>query len=168
MRFSQLLATPLTVSGELEHRAEGSLVRRVTAPYQETTELRGNVVRIERAGTRPRQFSLDRAPELRGLFASFVALLQGDRGLLEQSFTVAAEGTGDRWHIRLVPRDARLQQRLAAITVDGRDATARCFTLAEPDDDASVLALGIAAPAVLPQPIERASLARWCAGTGDR
>ena len=61
VRFSSLLTTPLVVSGGLEYRADGTLVRRVDAPYQETTELRGQNVRVERAGAKPRQFSLDRA-----------------------------------------------------------------------------------------------------------
>lgn len=168
VRFSNLLETPLVVSGKLEHRQDGALLRRVESPYQETTELRGESVRVERAGARSRQFSLDRAPELRGMLASFGALLQGDRAQLERYFTVAARGTDARWEIRLVPRDAKLQRRLASIAVAGRESAARCFTLTEPDTDASILALGITGPAALPQPIERASLARWCAEAGAR
>lgn len=167
VRFSSLLETPLVVSGQLQHRADGALVRRVESPYRETTELRGENVRVEREGAKPRQFSLDRAPELRGMLASFGALLKGDRALLDRYFTVSAQGTEARWEIHLAPRDAKLGKRLNSIVVSGADDAARCFTLTEPDSDASVMALGIAGPAALPQPIERAALARWCSGTVD-
>jgi hypothetical protein len=53
VRFSSLLETPIVVSGRLEHRQDGSLVRRVDSPYQEVTELRGENVSVEREGSKP-------------------------------------------------------------------------------------------------------------------
>jgi len=167
VRYSQLLETPLVVAGRLEHRADGALVRRVESPYQEVTELQGENVRVARAGAKPRGFSLARAPELRGMLASFGALLEGDRAQLDRYFTVAATGTDARWQLTLTPRDAKLQRRLASIAVQGGGDRARCFTVAEPDDDASVLALGVASAAALPQPLERRALAAWCAEAGE-
>ena len=79
VRYSSLLEKPIVVSGRLEHREDGSLVRRVEWPYQEVTVLQGENVSVERAGSKPRRFTLDRAPELRGMLASFGAILQGDR-----------------------------------------------------------------------------------------
>jgi hypothetical protein len=164
VRFSSLLETPIVVAGRLEHRQDGSLVRRVDSPYREVTELRGENVSVEREGSKPRHFSLDRAPELRGMLASFAALLQGDRQMLERYFVVALQGTDARWGITLSPRDAKLKRRLSRITVDGRDDRPRCFTLEEPDADASLMAIGVERPGDLPQPLDQKALAAWCAG----
>jgi len=164
VRFSSLLETPIVVSGRLEHRQDGSLVRRVDSPYREVTELRGENVTVEREGSKPRHFSLNRAPELRGMLASFAALLQGDRQMLDRYFVVALQGTDARWEIVLSPRDAKLKNRLSRITINGRDDRPRCFTLEEPDADASLMAIGVERPGDLPQPLEQRALETWCAG----
>jgi hypothetical protein len=164
VRYSSLLETPIVVSGRLEHGQNGSLVRRVDSPYREVTELRGENVTVEREGSKPRHFSLNRAPELRGMLASFAALLQGDRQTLDRYFVVALQGADARWEITLSPRDAKLKHRLSRITVNGRDDRPRCFTLEEPDADASLMAIGVEGPGELPQPLEQKALAAWCAG----
>jgi len=167
VRYSSLLAEPLVVSGDLEHRADGSLVRRVTEPYRESTVLRGENVTVEREGSKPRRFSLDRAPELRGMLASFGALLKGDRALLDRYFTLAVHGTDAKWQIELLPFDRKLARRLAAIRVDGSLDRARCFTLSEPDGDASVMAVGLQGRADLPVTLDQASLLAWCGGGAE-
>ena len=167
VRYSNLLERPIVVSGRLEHRADGSLVRRVDWPYQEVTELQGENVSVERAGSRPRRFTLDRAPELRGMLASFGAILQGDRQMLDQHFAVTAHGSDARWEITLTPRVDRLQRRLSRIVVDGAEDRPKCFTLEEPDGDASLMALGVTGPGALPASLDRDVLHAWCSG-GDR
>jgi len=97
VRYSALVAAPLVASGELEHREDGALVRRVTSPYRETTVLRGENVLLQREGSRPRSFSLDRAPELRGMLASFGALLTGDRAMLDRYFSTTMRGSDASW-----------------------------------------------------------------------
>jgi hypothetical protein len=166
VRYSSLLAKPIVVSGRLEHREDGSLVRRVESPYQEVTELHGENASVERAGSRPRRFTLDRAPELRGMLASFGAILQGDRQMLDQYFAVTAQGSDAHWEITLTPRDDKLKRRLSRIVVDGADNRPRCFTLDEPDGDASLMALGVADPGALPASLDRDVLHAWCTG-GD-
>ncbi len=164
VRYSSLVTEPLVASGEFEKREDGALVRRVTDPYRETTVLGGENVRVDREGSKPRSFSLDRAPELRGMFASFGALLAGDRAALERYFEVSLHGSEALWWIELLPRDRKLASRLAMIRVDGADDRPRCFTLAEPDNDASVIALDVRDRAGIPVQLERASLQAWCAG----
>ena len=164
MRYSALLSEPLVASGSLEHRGDGALVRRVTDPYLETTTLYGENVLVEREGSKPRRFSLDRAPELRGMLASFGALIKGDRALLDRYFRMSASGSGDAWTIELKPRDAKLARRLAAIRVDGEHDRARCFTMTEPDGDGSVMAVGVRDRTGLPDSIDRDTLQAWCAG----
>jgi hypothetical protein len=164
VRHSALLTAPVVVAGQLEHHVDGALVRRVETPYRETTELRGENVTVERAGSKPRRFSLDRAPELRGMLASFGALLTGDRATLERYFTLAAHGATSLWQIELTPRDDKLRRRLSTIVVDGAADRPRCFTLTEPDGDASIMALGVQDRAALPASLERDPLRAWCTG----
>jgi hypothetical protein len=164
VRYSALLAEPLVASGRLEHRADGALVREVLEPYHETATLKGENVRLEREGSKPRSFSLNRAPELRGMLSSFGALVTGDLELLERNFAVTTHGSYDRWQIELIPIDEKLKRHLARIVVDGALDRAHCFTMSEPDEDASVMALGIQGRADLPLSLSRQALAAWCAG----
>jgi len=162
VRYSNLLDEPIVVSGVLEHRTDGALVRRVESPYQEVTELQGENVTVTREGGKPRRFSLDRAPELRGMLASFGALLTGDRQMLEQYFDVELNESEARWEITLTPRDKNLKRRLSSIVVNGATDRPRCFTLREPDGDGSLMALGVSKPGELPIPPERPALEAWC------
>lgn len=163
VRYSALLTDPLVVAGELEHRVDGGLVRQVQEPYLETTTLLGENVTVERDGKRPRQFSLDRAPELRGMLNGFGAMLKGDRAMLEQFFEIASNESDGVWRIDLVPRSDKLRARLARIRVDGQEDRANCMTMEEPDDDATVMVIGIADRGALPSPLERTQLQSWCA-----
>ncbi len=90
-RFSALLREPLIVSGTLGYLGPGSLERRVTSPYTETTTIRGESVRIEREGESTRTFGLKRVPELEGFVAAFAGLLAGDAAQLERDFTLSAD-----------------------------------------------------------------------------
>lgn len=167
VRYSALLAEPLVASGELEHRADGALVRRVLDPYRETTLLQGEQVRVSREGGRTRSFALDRAPELRGMLAGFGAILLGDRAVLDRHFALVVRGDPQAWRIEMVPRDERLQRRLSGIVVDGTEDRARCFTMLEPDGDASVMVLGAAGRSGLPPALGREALGDWCGGEGE-
>jgi len=162
VRYSSLLDQPIVVSGHLEHRKDGSLVRSVEWPYQEVTEVHGENVSVARAGSRPRRFTLDRAPELRGMLTSFGAILQGDRQTLDQYFAVSAKGADAHWEITLTPRVDKLRQHLSRIVVNGVENRPKCFTLEEPDGDESLMALGITGPEALPASRERGALHAWC------
>jgi hypothetical protein len=168
VRYSALLTEPLVVAGELEHRDDGALVRRVQEPYLETTTLLGENVTVERDGSRPRRFSLDRAPELRGMLNSFGAILKGDHATLAQHFNIASSESGNAWRIDLVPRGDKLRARLARVRVDGQADRANCMTMEEPDGDATVMAIGIADRGALPSSLEREPLQSWCVRVGAR
>lgn len=127
VRGSKLLKKPLRLQGEYQRPDEATLVREVTAPYQETTTIRAGEVVIVRAGKPPRRFSLARAPELAGLQASFGALLSGDRRVLEQHYHLDTQGTRQRWTMTLLPQDAAMAKQLQAITLYGRGAELRCI-----------------------------------------
>jgi len=162
LRFSQLLEVPIVVSGELEYQADGSLVRQVEEPYRERTVLHGEDVTIERENQKPRRFSLNRAPELRGLIASFAALLADDRSTLDEYFSVAVTGSDERWQIALTPRDQKLRSRLAGILIDGAGDRPRCYTLEQPNGSASIMLLGVRDLEQLALAAAREAVEAWC------
>jgi len=161
VRWSGLLARPLVTAGELEYRGGEALVKRIDRPYRETTEIDGKDVRVRRAGQTPRRFSLDRAPELRGMLASFAGLLAGDRKALETYFDVSLDA-GDAWTITLVPKAERLRKRVVAIEMQGRGNTPRCVVVREPDGDATLSLLGDAGAEAVPRDAAREALAVRC------
>lgn len=166
VRYSKLLKAPLAVAGELQHAADGSLVREVQTPYHERTEIHGNDVVVEREGSRARHFALDRVPELQGLLGSIAGMLRGDPSLLDRYFTTHVDGTLDAWQVQLVPDDARLQKRLASIAINGTRDGARCFVMNQPTGDASVIALGASQPEQVPH-ASRSELEAWCHQSGN-
>lgn len=127
LRGSSLLKAPLRVSGEYLRPDEDTLVRRVQAPYAETTTIRGGTIEIVRAGQSPRRFALSRAPELAGLQAGFGALLAGDRATIERHYEITTEGSTQAWTMRLAPTDPALAAKLRSIVLHGRGAEMRCI-----------------------------------------
>lgn len=162
VRFSSLVSEPLIVGGELVYTDATSLDRRVTLPYRETVAIRGESVRVEREGSPPRSFGLNRAPELRGLLSGFTALLAGDSAALERNFSIAANGSNDAWTLELTPTDKRARRRLQQIVVNGRADVPKCFTMLTANAGASVLLLGAAAERELPKPTTLETLKQLC------
>ena len=165
VRFSKLLREPLIVSGELGYSGRNQLDRRVTAPYDEHTSIRGESVKVEREGERPRSFALKHAPELRGLLTGFSAMLSGDAAALRQAFTVETNGSGDAWALHLKPRDSKAQRRLQKIEIIGSGTEPRCFSMITADGAHSILLLGAAATNPLPQEVTEESLYQRCGYT---
>jgi hypothetical protein len=95
-------------------------------------------------------------------------LLSGDAAMLRRHFTVAVHGEPDRWQIELVPQYEKLRARLTRIVVDGTGDRVACFTLTEPDGDATIMAIGVNDPSTLPATLERKVLEAWCAGAAER
>ena len=116
----------MRIEGEYLRPRKDTLVREVRSPYAETTTIHAGEVTISRGG-KSRRFSLSRAPELVGLQASFGALLEGDRSLLEQHYRIATEGTRQQWTMVLVPKDRALSAKVRDITLRGRGAELRCI-----------------------------------------
>jgi hypothetical protein len=127
LRGSALLKTPLRLEGRYARPDKDTLVREVTAPYHETTTIRGGEATLEREGKAKRTFSLSRVPELAGLQRSFGALLAGDQAQLEQHYTITAAGPTAQWRLTLLPKDAELSRQVRQIQLYGRGAELRCI-----------------------------------------
>lgn len=145
-RFSHLMKKPLRTSGTLEYRADGVMTRKVESPFQETTDIEGDTMRIARAGRAPRTISLQRAPQLRVLLGSFRALLEGKLTPLASDFDITLEDHAQNWTLTLRPHDPRLARQLDRIRVFGIGDRPTCLEALEPDGDAA-LTLFDAAPA---------------------
>ena len=162
-RFVHVLRKPLQLRGELHYGGGGVLGKRVDEPYRETTNIADGEVEVQREGKSPRKFSLERAPELQALLASFSALLGGDADALAKYFEIALTRNDAAWQLTLTPRTHDLASHLRDIVVDGRDAQVSCLTLHEADGDASVMRLSALAAASLPETTLTA-LAAMCRG----
>ena len=156
-----MLVEPLIVGGELDYESEATLRRRVETPYNETTTISGESVRVERDG-QSRTFALRRAPELRGLLTGMIGLLGGDTEYLSRHFAITATGDDVSWQLDLAPTDDKIRQRLSAITVAGNGAEPQCFVLHDTQGGASVMLLGAATALSLPQPIALDALLDSC------
>lgn len=163
VRFSKLLKAPLIVAGDLGYSGPESLDRRVTTPYREHTAIRGESVKVEREGQKPRSFALKHAPELRGLLSGFSAMLLGDAAALRKAFDVELSGDDDAWTLELTPPDTRTGRRLRQIEVNGRQGEPRCFTMTLADGGSSVLLLGNAAMEPVAPDVTSIALQRRCA-----
>lgn len=162
IRYSDLLSEPLLSRGMLSFDAADQLSKRVDEPFQESTVVRGEAVRVERSGRKPMHFSLKRAPELRALLVGFSALLSGDQAALRRHFEVAVSGEFGDWQILLSPIDARIAKRIRSITVLGADAAPRCFLVDQADGDSSLMLVDVAAAEALPENIAVESLLAHC------
>ena len=150
-RFSSLLRRPVVVSGELGYLGAGSLDRRVTSPYRETTTIRGSAVRIERDGQDARSFALERAPDLAGFLSAFGALLGGDSSALEQTFALAAKGDADgAWTLELTPLDERARRRDSVIAIYGSSSELHCVATIDGARAGSVVLLGARSSGTVP------------------
>jgi len=156
----QVLDRPLVISGELAWLGGDKLQRRVDQPRAETFTIADGEVTQQRAGRKPRHFSLSRAPQLQVLLDSFVALLSGDPTHLQQAFELSHSGDpAKRWALNLVPRDAKVAGTITAITINGYATESRCMQMHEADGDLAVDLLGPLAARMPAQPTRESLLA---------
>jgi len=163
VRFVGMLKQPLVLHGELHYGGAGKLGKRVDQPYRETTTIADGSVEVERADKPVQRFSLDRAPELQTLLAAFGALLGGDAATLTKHYQVDALEAGSDFSLKLTARAARPGKlNRVVVSVDGSGDEPRCFSLYQPDGDASIMLLGPLAAATLPDPPTRNALEKLC------
>jgi hypothetical protein len=162
-RFMRVLDKPLVVSGELAWLGGDKLERRVDAPQREIATIADGQVTQQREGRKPRSFSLQRAPQLKVLLDSFVALLGGDATRLAQSFDIQLAQPAGHWTLTLVPRDPRVARQIARIAIDGAGKEPLCMRMEEADGDVAVDLLGSLATK-MPATPTREALAALCGG----
>ncbi len=107
IRNSPLLKQPLRISGKYIRSDLSTLIRQVDAPYQETTTLSQDSIRIEREGKKIRNLSATRIPQLAALQLSLGALLSGDHSKLSEHFSLALDQQQNFWTLTLSPKQPK-------------------------------------------------------------
>lgn len=139
-QYLAILERPLESSGELFYEAPGRIEKRTWLPKPGSLILDRDTVRIQR-GAHTYTVALRDYPQLAPLLASIRGTLAGDRGALEQSYTVAFESTTDRWTLGLVPRDPAVAAVVARIRITGAGATVHEIEMQQADGDRSVMTI---------------------------
>lgn len=134
------------------------------SPYEERSEIEGNTATVERPGEPPRHFSLDAAPQMQALVASFAGLLSGNYAALQRNFMLDLHGDASHWLLGLVPRNAQVRESIRSITVNGSGSQPLCLTTYQANDDTTILLLGPAARAHRPRTPDRAWFDAQCQG----
>lgn len=164
-RFSPLLSRPLVVSGKLRYLGPGSLERIVQKPYSESAAIHGNAVTVRRGNEPPRHFSLEQAPQMRSLVASFSALLSGDVANLRSAFALDLHGSESDWTIGLTPVDPRVHANIRSILVSGSGTEPRCLTTYQANADIDMMLLAAAARGQIPAEPDRKWFEARCRGS---
>lgn len=164
VRFVGMLDRALVLRGEMAWLGGSRLRRSVVTPYPEITTIDGDTATLQRGQHAPQKFSLERAPELKDLLGSFIALLSGDATALARNFTLHAYGNQTAWTLDLTPRDTAVARRIRDVSVDGSGKTLRCMRVDETDGDTTFTLLGPLGNARLPATPTPAGLATLCAG----
>ena len=163
-RFSPLLSRPIVVSGELQYLGPGSLVRMVEKPHRERAEIHGEAVAVQRGDSTPQHFTLDQAPQMRSLVASFSALLAGDVATLRRSFALDLHGAPSNWTIGLTPLDPRVHGLIRSILVTGSEGEPHCLTTFQANDDVDFMLLATAARSSVPAQPDKQWFQARCRG----
>lgn len=122
------LDQPLLSEGRLLWAAPDRLEKTTTWPIEERLTLAGRRLTYERPDRRIRRdFDLAEQPEMEALVEAVRATLAGDLAALRRHYEVAfaAEGTGGRWRIALLPLSLRVRGAVQRISVAGEGAELR-------------------------------------------
>jgi len=118
-RANQLLAEPLTLSGEILFTADGTLSKKVGPPFNESITISARRVEFSRMG-KTKRLSLNRRPDIKAFYIGMQALLAGDASALLDSFDVVSTQNADDWSLDLVPREEKLRTFVSRMVIFGR------------------------------------------------
>lgn len=133
-----MLEKPLESSGRMSFEAPDAFVRETLKPRSERIAIAGNSITLSQ-GTRSRTMSLDAAPEAAILVDAIRGVLSGNREAIEKKFVTSVAGSADRWTLEMLPRDARLREKLVSVRVSGKQASVLEVAVAMADGDRSLM-----------------------------
>ena len=144
-----MLDKPLESSGRLSFQAPDTFVRETLLPRREKVAVIGNTLTLSQ-GSRSRTLALDASPEAGVIVEAIRGTLTGNRDALERHFNTEVSGNAAQWTLGLVPREAKLRERVAAIRIAGQQSAVREIQLDLPDGDRSVMTIE---PMTAPLPV---------------
>lgn len=143
-RTSRLLDEPLTLDGEIWFAGDGTLSKRIGAPFDEQITISARRIELRRDG-KFRRLSINRRPDIKAFYAGMQALLAGDVTALYGVFDVAASADADRWQLDLTPRDDQLNRFVARLVISGSGSRVRIVRTEQPGGDWQEMSFGLAA-----------------------
>lgn len=139
-KFLALLAAPLRSSGRLFFDPPSTLLRRVEKPRRQDILIRAGQVRIS-DDSGEQLLDLAGRGGVRPLVESMIWIFTGDLDSLERTYRIDyqvledAEGEGQGWQVRLVPKEAPLSQLVQELRVSGRGRVADTMEFVETTGD---------------------------------
>ena len=135
-----ILDKPVESSGELFYSAPDHLEKRTLKPKPESMVVHGNELLIER-GRKKHRLQLQDYPELAAFLDSIRGTLAGDRKALERNYKLSLEGSAERWTLRLLPLDEKMQAVIQRIHISGVRDQVRSIAITQADGDSSVMTI---------------------------
>ncbi len=145
-KFIAMLDKPVESSGELFYTAPDYLEKRTIKPRPESMILDHGTLVIER-GRQKHALQLQDYPELAAFIDSIRGTLAGDRKALERNYRLSLDGTVERWTLRLLPLDEKMQAVVKRIRIAGVRDAVRSIEITQADGDSSLMLIEkLAAP----------------------
>ena len=141
-RNSAFFERPLILSGTLHYNSPARVEKQIDAPFKERYVADGDVLRIERAGKRPRTVSLREHPALWAFVESFRATLAGNLSTLQRFYELSLEGGREHWRLLLRPRNEQMRELVDSIKIEGTNADITAIEILEVGGDSSRLSIG--------------------------
>ena len=144
-KYLALLDRPVESSGELLFSPPDRLEKRTLAPRPERLVAEGDVVTLERAGKRV-TIRLREQPPVAILIESIRGTLAGDLPAVTRAYSVALEGSPQRWGLVFRPLDPALGTLVERVEIAGSQAQVRTVAIFQADGDRSVMTLSPVSP----------------------
>ncbi len=135
-----LLDKPVESSGDLLFTAPDRLEKRTLKPRPESMIVNGGELYVERGRQRIR-LQLQSYPEIAAFIDSIRGTLAGDRKSLERNYTLALEGTAERWTLLLIPLNEKMRSVVQRIRIAGAGDEVRSVEITQADGDSSVMTI---------------------------
>ena len=141
-RHIALLSRPLELKGSLTYERPNRLSKHVQSPFDELLSVDGEAATLVNKTKGEQRFvSLREQPAIGTLVASVRATLAGDLPQLQRHYRIEFSGPREAWHLRLVPRDARVRGIVDTITLTGTATHLKQIEIVETTGDRSVMTI---------------------------
>ena len=140
-RMSPLLTQPLQLTGAVEFASDGTLSKRITAPFVEYISISADEVVLERDGRR-RRVSMRRDTGLWRFYRSLRAMLGGDPEPVLAIYSAEVKTNGDEWVLELQPvasDSTSVPEGLMPMTVSGRGPHIQRVETRQGDDNWQII-----------------------------
>lgn len=139
-KYLAVLEKPLILQGTLHYRAPDYLKKQIIKPRQESYEIQGNTLRIEKAGD-SELLDINAHPALQALTVSLRATLAGDLATLQRFYQVRLLGKPTDWTLELEPLEQAVADYVAKLILAGQGNQILRITTLDAQGDATILRL---------------------------